>query len=235
MKMRLLLPLVLCVFALGCARGTPAAPPDAPAETAGEPAPAAPDLSGELALPTAPPEAPSAATEEPASPTLMQERPTVEITREAPLEPSAAIRPTETVPLEPAGWNTPTMVSPVEETVDRSGSVIDLTGVGRQAAYDELSFIAVEPGRYLGKTLRLSGAFASVYDDYLGCTFYGCTVMDVTECCRQGLDFVPAPGSEALTASLAQEQPITVEGVYCETVINGVTVYRLENAQVRAD
>ena len=125
-----------------------------------------------------------------------------------------------------------TAVTPAEEIVDDSGDYIDLTVVSEDAAFAELYAIAFDPDQFVGKTVKLSGEFTSVYDEFVNRTFYGCAILDSTACCRQGLDFDPAPEFVSAVQALSIGDAITVEGVFDTYVEKGVTFYRLMNAKL---
>ncbi len=125
-----------------------------------------------------------------------------------------------------------TAVTPAEELVDDSGDYIDLTVVTGDAAFAELYAIAFDPDQFVGKTVKLSGEFTSVYDEFVSRTFYGCAIMDSTACCRQGLDFDPAPEFVSAVQALRAGDAITVEGVFETYVEKGVTFHRLMNAKL---
>ncbi len=120
-----------------------------------------------------------------------------------------------------------------EEDID-----VDLTTLSSTMVYSEVYQMLTTPDAYLGKTVRMGGAFA------LSCAqtdadgqpdpafpiYYACIIADATACCSQGLEFVlagdhqypddyPDPGSE-----------ITVTGTFETYTEDGNLYCRLRDA-----
>ncbi len=78
-----------------------------------------------------------------------------------------------------------------EETEPADDNVIDLTRMGRNTVYAEISQMMMNPEEYAGKTIRVKGMFTTAMDkDYN--TIFGCYIPDAAACCAQGLEFVLA-------------------------------------------
>ena len=67
--------------------------------------------------------------------------------------------------------------------------------------------IIVEPEKYEGKTIRMTGTFETFYDDAPYGRHDYCIITDVLACCAQGLEF-----ESAKVSSVEPGQKITVSG-----------------------
>ena len=106
---------------------------------------------------------------------------------------------------------------PVYDKVD-----VDLTKLNSTMVYSEVYNMMYYPDDFLGKTVRMKGAFGYAVGDNR--YYFACVIADATACCSQGIEFVlntertfpdeyPAPGSE-----------ITVVGVF-DTYFEGENRY----------
>lgn len=54
--------------------------------------------------------------------------------------------------------------------------------------YSEVYNMMTEPGNYMGKRVRMKGAFAYAKGD--GRYYFACIIADATACCAQGIEFI---------------------------------------------
>ena len=87
---------------------------------------------------------------------------------------------------------------------------LDLTQLSSTMVYSEVYNMTVEPESYMGKTVRMTGAFA-VYEDETG-RYFACIISDATACCAQGLEFAPKDTYHYPDDFPAVGAEITVEG-----------------------
>lgn len=81
---------------------------------------------------------------------------------------------------------------------------IDLTVMSSTMVYSQVYDMMSKPEDYIGKTVRMSGAFSEYYDETNDKTYYACIIKDATACCSQGIEFIlsdesyeyPEDGSE---------------------------------------
>ena len=73
-----------------------------------------------------------------------------------------------------------------EEDID-----VDLTTLSSIMVYSEVYNMMLYPDDYIGKTVKMEGAFAKYYDEATDKTYYACVIADATACCSQGLEFEP--------------------------------------------
>ena len=84
---------------------------------------------------------------------------------------------------------------------------IDLSKMNADLAYAFIFQLVVEPEKYEGKTIRMTGTYEAYYDNEpLGRHDY-CIITDVLACCAQGLEF-----ESAKIAGVEPGQKITVSG-----------------------
>jgi len=74
---------------------------------------------------------------------------------------------------------------PDAKTID-----IDLTALSSTMVYAELVNIMSDPESNMGKTIKISGPYASSYYDQTNQNYHYVTFMDATSCCAQGLEFI---------------------------------------------
>jgi len=108
--------------------------------------------------------------------------------------------------------------------------VVDLTALSSIMVYSEVYNMMMKPEEYIGKTVKMAGAFNVYYDETLDKYYFACVISDATACCSQGIEFeltgdykypddYPEVGSE-----------ITVTGIF-DTYVEGEFTYcTLRNA-----
>lgn len=106
---------------------------------------------------------------------------------------------------------------------------VDLTAMSDTVMYSMVIDMDENPGEYMGKTVKMTGDFASIYDEELGKTFYACQIQDETACCSQGLEFEP---TEKPDDSLKDGSKISVAGVFDTYDEDGVTYCTLRDAVI---
>lgn len=112
------------------------------------------------------------------------------------------------------------------------GIDVDLTALSSTLVYSEVFNMVSAPENYIGKTIKMDGAFRSFHDDSTGNDYFSCIIQDATACCAQGLEFVLTDDY-----SYPQDYPeeggfITVIGVF-DTYMEGEYMYcTLRNASL---
>ena len=114
-----------------------------------------------------------------------------------------------------------------------NGSVdVDLTTMTATMVYAEVYNMMVAPEEYIGKTVKMSGAFNIYHDEATDVYYYLCVIQDATACCAQGMEFVPAGAHSYPNDFPAIGTDITVVGEF-DTYIEGDTMYcTLRNAKM---
>lgn len=84
-----------------------------------------------------------------------------------------------------------TLVSPSPKA---SKVDVDLTQMNSTMVYSEVYSMLTQPELYLGKSVRMNGAF-SVYEGE-DMVYFAVLISDATACCSQGIEFVLANDSE---------------------------------------
>ncbi len=72
-----------------------------------------------------------------------------------------------------------------EEGID-----IDLTVMSGTMVYSEVYNMMNEPEKYIGKSVKMQGAFAVYEDEFNGENVYACIVKDAAACCATGIEFI---------------------------------------------
>ena len=84
---------------------------------------------------------------------------------------------------------------------------IDLSKMNADLAYAFIFQIVVEPEKYEGKTVRMTGTFETFYDNEPYGRHDYCIITDVLACCAQGLEF-----ESAKVSGIEPGQKITISG-----------------------
>lgn len=96
-----------------------------------------------------------------------------------------------------------------EEDID-----VDLTTLSSIMVYSEVYNMMIYPSDYIGKTVKMEGAFASYYDETTNQRYYACIIKDATACCSQGLEFEPTDGYTYPDDYPADGENVCVIGVF---------------------
>lgn len=103
---------------------------------------------------------------------------------------------------------------------------VDLTMLNGNMVYAEVFNMMNSPFEYIGKTVRMKGAF-SLYSSKER-NYYACVIADAGACCSQGIEFVlegeyeypkdyPEPGS-SITVSGVFDTYYEGENLYCQLI-----------------
>ncbi len=84
---------------------------------------------------------------------------------------------------------------------------LDLSKMNADLAYAFIFQLVVEPEKYEGKTVRMTGTFETFYDNEPYGRHDYCIITDVLACCAQGLEF-----ESAKVSGVEPGQKITVSG-----------------------
>lgn len=77
-----------------------------------------------------------------------------------------------------------------------SGDVdIDLTEMGSDMVYATVYQLMVNPGEYIGKTIKMEGTYYASYFDQTEQYYHYCIIQDALQCCSQGMEFIWEDGS----------------------------------------
>lgn len=119
-----------------------------------------------------------------------------------------------------AGAEFQTVTLPSGSEVD-----LDLSAMSGTMVYSEVYNILSSPENYFGKTIKMSGAFATDDNEI----YYFCIIKDATACCQQGIEFIlkdgnypndyPEPGTD-----------ITVKGTFEKYMEGDQAYYHLVDA-----
>lgn len=86
--------------------------------------------------------------------------------------------------------------SPIEKDIESQTATdntqeydVDLTALSSTMVYSEVYNMVVTPEEYVGKTIKMSGSFATFINEEDGRYIFGCVITDATACCAQGIEF----------------------------------------------
>ena len=109
---------------------------------------------------------------------------------------------------------------------------VDLTALSSTMVYSEVYNMMTTPDDYIGKVVKMDGAFAVFHDEGSSDYYFACIVKDATACCAQGIEFQLA-GEHSYPKDYPYEgDEICVVGVY-DTYKDGDSTYcTLKNAKI---
>ncbi|MBR5767647.1 MAG: hypothetical protein IKX86_03085 [Clostridia bacterium] len=108
------------------------------------------------------------------------------------------------------------------ETPDDAAVEVDLTKLSSTMVYAEVYNMTSAPGNYMGKTVRMRGAFTYAEGD--GRYYFACIISDATACCAQGIEFVLRDERKFPDEYPKTGEEITVVGVF-DTYFEGTYQY----------
>ncbi len=101
---------------------------------------------------------------------------------------------------------------------------IDLTKLSATMVYTEVYNMMTYPENYVGKTVKMTGQFASLYDEMNDVYYFACIVKDATACCAQGIEFVTTDDFSYPDNYPVEGEDVTVVGVF-DTYWEGNLIY----------
>ena len=90
------------------------------------------------------------------------------------------------------------------------------------------------PDDYIGKTVKMKGAFAYYEDPETKEQYFACIIADAMACCSQGLDFIPTDEYSYPDDYPELNAEITVTGAFEIYEKNGIKYCRLANAAIES-
>ena len=69
---------------------------------------------------------------------------------------------------------------------------VDLTILSSTMVYSEVYNMITSPQDYVGKTVKMKGAFSFYHDTASNNYYFACIIRDAMACCAQGIEFVLA-------------------------------------------
>lgn len=109
---------------------------------------------------------------------------------------------------------------------------VDLTQLSSTFVYSEVYNMMVEPDKYVGKTIRMTGAFNVYEDEKTKKIYYSCLISDATACCQQGIEFELKGKHKYPDDYPKQDEEITVTGEFEIYKEDGEDYCRLKNAKM---
>ena len=122
--------------------------------------------------------------------------------------------------------------STMEATKNPDGSDLDLTVLSSTMVYTEVFCMVNYPDEYIGKTVKMSGAFAYYHDEATNKNYYACIIQDATACCSQGMEFVLKDGYSYPEDYPNVGEEVCVTGVFSTYTEDGKTYCTLRDADM---
>ncbi|MBP1590556.1 MAG: hypothetical protein ILP22_00765 [Oscillospiraceae bacterium] len=117
-------------------------------------------------------------------------------------------------------------------SIDMDKIDVDLTALSSTMVYSEVYNMMTTPDDYMGKVVKMNGAFTVFHDEGSSDFFYACIVKDASACCAQGIEFQLAGEHEYPKDYPYEGDEICVVGVY-DTYKDGDSTYcTLKNAKI---
>ena len=108
---------------------------------------------------------------------------------------------------------------------------VDLTKLSSTMVYSEVYNMMVSPDSYIGKTVKMNGAFSYYKDPETNVQYFACVIADATACCSQGLEFVLSGNYTYPDDYPKLNSEITVIGTFEVYEENGFNFCRLVDAE----
>lgn len=123
---------------------------------------------------------------------------------------------------------------PLESVQSTDGIDVDLTKLSSTMVYSEVYNMLYTPDDYIGKTVKMKGAFAYYEDPETKEQYFACIIADAMACCSQGLDFIPTDEYTYPDDYPELNAEITVTGAFEIYEKNGIKYCRLANAAIES-
>jgi hypothetical protein len=103
----------------------------------------------------------------------------------------------------------------------------DLTALNGTMLFAKIYDMTANPNGYMGKVVKMKGAYVPSFDSETGARYHYVMVSDVASCCKQGLEFIWS-GKHAYPADYPEENTkIEVAGVFGSYEEQGTPYYYL--------
>lgn len=133
--------------------------------------------------------------------------------------------------MEKESGSAPVASEPVQSA---DGIDVDLTKLSSTMVYSEVYNMLYTPDDYIGKTVKMNGAFAYYEDPETKEQYFACIIADAMACCSQGLDFIPTDEYIYPDDYPELNAEITVTGTFEIYEKNGIQYCRLANAAIES-
>ena len=119
------------------------------------------------------------------------------------------------------------------ENVSANRVDIDLTKMSSTMVYSMVFQMVTEPQKFVGKRIKMKGAFSSYYDEESKRRFFGCVIKDALACCSQGLAFETFKPRKFPSEYPSEGSSITIVGTFeFEKEEDGIGFPIIKNAKL---
>ena len=99
--------------------------------------------------------------------------------------------------------------------------------------YSMVYQMVTDPQKYVGKRIKMKGAFSSYFDEEANQRFFGCVIKDALACCSQGLAFELAKPRKFPSEYPSEGTSITIIGIFeFEKVEDGIGFPIIKDAKM---
>ncbi len=112
------------------------------------------------------------------------------------------------------------------------GIDVDLTTLSSTMVYSEVFAMMMDPEKYVGKNVRMTGLYSFFHDAMTDKDYSACVVQDATACCAQGIEFVLTDDYHYPEDYPEIDEEITVTGVFELYQEGEYTFFHLNNASL---
>lgn len=109
---------------------------------------------------------------------------------------------------------------------------VDLAAISGDVVYAQVYDMMMKPEDYIGKVVKMKGSYSFYHEEETNTDYHACIIQDATACCASGIEFEPVTGFTCEEDRPAENEVITVTGVF-DTYMDGEYEYcTLRNAVV---
>ncbi len=109
---------------------------------------------------------------------------------------------------------------------------VDLTVLSSTMVYSEVFNMMMEPEKYIGKTVKMSGMYSVYYDESKDKYYHACIISDATACCSQGLEFELTEDYKYPDDYPEEAEDVCVTGIFDTYQEDGYKYCVLKNARI---
>ena len=132
----------------------------------------------------------------------------------------------------PVGGSGKALDAPDAMKIEVEGDYVDLTTISSTMVYTEVYNMMFYPENFVGKTVKMKGAYTSYLDEATNKLYHACMVKDATACCSQGIEFELTSDYKYPDDYPKEADEVTVEGVFDLYTENGYKYCTLRKAKL---
>ena len=115
---------------------------------------------------------------------------------------------------------------------EKDSELLDLTFMSSTAVYAEVLNMMTSPEQYRYRKVKINGIFGYREDEETGRMIFGCVILDATQCCEQGIEFIRSGDYSYPEDYPEPGEMITVEGTFDYYTNGSVINLQLKDAEM---